>query len=43
MNTQYTFKSNVLSPNYFGADRLWDRSKLFSREDVIYDNDFDGI
>ena len=43
MNTQYTFKSNVLSPNYFGADRLWDRSKLLSREDTDYGQDFDGV
>lgn len=37
------FKS-FSNPSYLGADRLWaDRNSELSREDIIYDKEYDGI
>ena len=37
------FKS-FSNPSYLGADRLWaDRNSELSREDIIYDKDYDDV
>ena len=44
MKKQVLFNNLFSNPSYLGADRLWaDRNSELSREDIIYDKEYDGI
>ena len=43
MKKQVLFNNLFSNPSYLGDDKLWAGSDKLSREDIIYDNEYDGI